>query len=329
MISPRERSTPATGLSCSNLTRRDFQRLCAGGVAALCFGGSARGEEPPSDFQLRYILSSSMYGCLDLEVILGEVKKTGAAAIDIWPRVHGNQREQIEAMGEDRFAELLQQYGVKLGCLTQYKLGPFALQEEMRFARRFGCRLIVTGARGPKGLQGQELKAAVGDFIEKMKPHLEVAEATGVTIAIENHANNLMESADGMKWLAEMRPTKKLAVAFAPYHLPQKEALQADLIRTLGDAIEMFYAWEHGKGCHEKLPKEQELMQMPGRGSLDFVPLLAALREIDYRGFTSIFMHPVPRGIPILETAEEVTAEINRARNYLNHCLKQLDQEGK
>ena len=32
-------------------------------------------------------------------------------------------------------------------------------------------------------------------------------------------------------------------------------------------------------------------------------------------------MHPVPRGIPILDTAEEVTAEINRARRYLESCL--------
>jgi len=28
-------------------------------------------------------------------------------------------------------------------------------------------------------------------------------------------------------------------------------------------------------------------------------------------------MHPIPRGIPILETAQEVTDEVNRAREYL------------
>jgi sugar phosphate isomerase/epimerase len=70
-----------------------------------------------------------------------------------------------------------------------------------------------------------------------------------------------------------------------------------------------------------KLPKPQELEQMPGRGKLDFAPLLAALKEIDYQGWTEIFMHPVPRGIPILPTAAEVTAEINRARRYLEKCV--------
>ena len=56
---------------------------------------------------------------------------------------------------------------------------------------------------------------------------------------------------------------------------------------------------------------------MPGRGQLNFKPLIAALEEVDYRGWVEIFMHPFPRGIPILETTAEVTEEINRARAYL------------
>jgi len=84
----------------------------------------------------------------------------------------------------------------------------------------------------------------------------------------------------------------------------------------------MFYAWQHGNGCMTRLPKQEELLQLPGRGPLDFTPLLKALREIQYQGWTEIFMHPVPRGIPILETAEEVTNEINRSREYLAECLR-------
>jgi sugar phosphate isomerase/epimerase len=67
----------------------------------------------------------------------------------------------------------------------------------------------------------------------------------------------------------------------------------------------------------EKLPKEQELLQMPGRGELDFGPIVSALRKINYRGYTSIFMHPTPRGIPILPTAKQTTAEILKAKSYL------------
>jgi len=66
------------------------------------------------------------------------------------------------------------------------------------------------------------------------------------------------------------------------------------------------------------------LMQLPGRGTLDFRPMLAALKKIDFSGWTEIFMHPVPRGIPILDTAAEVTDELERARIYLENLLKEL-----
>ena len=96
------------------------------------------------------------------------------------------------------------------------------------------------------------------------------------------------------------------------------------VIAFSGDGIAMFYAWQHGMGCHEKLPKEQELLQMPGRGELDFTPLVAALCDIEYQGWTEVFMHPVPRGIPILDSTNAVSGEINRARQYLNACLEKV-----
>lgn len=307
----------------SKLNRRSFCASSAALAATTVFPGltqNAMAKQSPQ-LQLKYILGSCMYGYTKLEEILPEVKKAGACAIDIWPKVHGDQREQVEEMGSDKFQALLQKHGVTLGCLTQYKLGPFGLQEEMRFAQKFGCQTMVTGGKGPKDLKGKELKAAVGTFLEQMKPHLAVAEETGVTIAIENHANNLIDSPDSLKWLAELRPSKNLGIAFAPYHLPEDEKLLCELIETLGDSLAVFYGWQHGMGCMKKLPKEQELLQMPGRGSLNFEPLLGSLKKINYKGWTEIFMHPVPRGIPILETTAAVTAEINRSRKYLEELL--------
>lgn len=273
------------------------------------------------DFQLNYILGSCMYGYTELSEILPETRKIGAKYIDIWPKVHGNQREQIEEMGEEHFRMLLEKNDVKLGCLTQYKLGPFDLQEEMAFAARFGCELIVTGGKGPKNLTGNALKSAVKEFLEKMKPHLEKAEENNVHIAIENHGNNLFDSPDSLRWLMEFRPSNNIGVALAPYHLAQDEEALSKLIRDLKEGLLMFYAWQHGMGCMEKLPKEQELLQMPGRGTLDFKPLLKTLSAINYEGFTEIFMHPVPRGVPILDTTKKVTKEINRSRRYLKKCM--------
>jgi len=307
--------------------RRQFTRQLA--LAAAATASSARFAEAARKrgFRFKYIVGSSMYGRLPLAEILPEVPRTGAAHIDIWPKVHGNQREQMEELGHEKFAALLKRHGVQLGCLTHYDLGPFRLGPEMPVAKKFNCPLMVCGGSGPKNLKGPELKTAVKAFAEKMKPHLRVAEEHGVTVAIENHGNNLIDSPDSLRWLMELRSSDHLKIAFAPYHL---ESLGVDaagmgrLIEELGNDIAMYYAWQHGMGCHKKLPKAQELLQMPGRGDLDFTPSVAALKKINYRGFTQIFMHPVPRGIPILPTAKETTAEINRARAYLERILKQL-----
>ncbi|MEJ7590211.1 MAG: TIM barrel protein [Planctomycetaceae bacterium] len=313
------------------VTRRDVLKVSAAGCGAV-IGASAALAEPSDesksasekDFALNYMLASCMYGYMYVGEIFPEVAKCGATHLDLWPKKHGNQREQLTDLGEARFAELLKKHSIKLGCITQYALGPFGLTEEFQLARRFECELIVTGGDGPKGLAGAELKAAVGEFVERMKPHLAVAEENSVTVAIENHANNLFESADSLRYLRDLSPSKHLKVGLAPYHLAQDAEQLATLIRDLGDSIAMFYAWQHGNGCMTRLPKEDELLQLPGRGPLDFAPLMKALRDIQYQGWTEIFMHPVPRGIPILETAEEVTHEINRSREYLQERLRTI-----
>ena len=299
-------------------TERMNRRAFVQGMAALPFAtGAAWGE---SAFQFRYIVGSSMYGELPLSEILPRVRETGAEFVDLWPRKHGNQREQVAEMGEEAFAAMLEKHEVKLGCSTRYDLGPFGLQEEMKFVSRLGGDLLICGGKGPKGLTGSELKSAVKTFCEQLKPHAEAAVEAEVRVGIENHGNNLIHTPDSLKWLAEFRPAASIGIALAPYHLEtcgvDATGLSA-LIESLGDRTLMFYAWQHGNGCHRPMPKEEELMQMPGRGDLDFGPAVAALRKIDYGGYTEIFMHPTPRGIPILPTAERVTEEINRSRGYL------------
>jgi sugar phosphate isomerase/epimerase len=263
-----------------------------------------------------------MFGTMKLADILPEVRKAGATDIDIWPKVHGDQREQIEEMGHDRFAEMLAANQLKVGTITQYHLGPFKLQPEMPVLKKFGGWLLVTGGSGPKGVEGPELKAAVRSFVERMKPHVAAAEEQGISIGIENHGRSLLDHPDAIRWLLEFSTSKHLGLALAPYHLPQDTALMASLIEDAGDRLFLFYAWEFGKSATGERPREEQVLQMPGRGKLDFTPLMRALKKIRYANFTEPFMHPTPRGVAIWDTPGEVTAEINRARKYLEICLK-------
>jgi len=173
----------------------------------------------------------------------------------------------------------------------------------MRIAKKLGGSMVISGSRGPGYLKGQALKATVREFVEKMKPHVATAEQMGITIGIENHANSLIDSTDAIRWLAEFTPCRYFGIALTPYHLPQDPVLIAKLITDIGNCVVHFYAWQYGQGCHKKLPKQQELMQLPGRGEMDFVPIVAALKKISYSGWTDVFMHPVPRRISILPTA--------------------------
>jgi len=308
----------------TRLNRREMCRLLAASPAALALSAGRLAADEPKPFALRYVLASSMYGTLKLEDILPEVRKTGADVIDLWPRRHADQREQMEAMGHEKFAELLDENNVRLGMTTRYDLGPFGLQDEMHVLHKFGGRLLISGSRGPRDVSGEEAKRAVQQFIDQMKPHVAAAEKLGVTIGIENHGHALLSTPDSLRYFAEFNRSRNLGVALAPYHLPQDAELLAKLIEDLGPTLVHFYAWQHGQGCMEKLPKAQELEQMPGRGKLDFKPLLAALKKTDYQGWTEIFMHPVPRGIPIMDTLKQVTAEINLARRYLEERLRQI-----
>ncbi len=272
-------------------------------------------------FKLNYILGSAMYGNLPLATVIEETPKTGARLLDVWPRRHGTQREQMDEIGHEKVAELLAKHGVKLAVSTRYDLGPFKLQDEMAVVKKFGGSVIVTGGAGPVGLKGDELKNAVQEFVEKLKPHLAKAAESGISISIENHGKNLIDSPDSLRRPVELGTDLPLGIELAPYHLPQEPALIAGLIKDLGNRIKVFCAWQHGNGCMKPMPKDEELFQMPGRGPLDFGPILAALKAVRYTGFTEIFMHPTPRGIPILPTAAETTAEINRARKYLESLL--------
>lgn len=298
------------------INRRRFLQSLSACAVAPAFAAE------PTPWKLNYMLASSMYGSLPLAEILPEVKKTGATGIELWPKKHGTQREEMDAIGHEKFAAMLKEHGLSFGGTTRYDLGPFKLAEEIAVVKKMGGAFIVAGGAGDWKVSPEQLKVNVKAFVEKMKPHAALAAESGVTLGIENHINNLIDTPDSLRWLADgIRDMAGIGIALAPYHLPQDAALQVDLIKHIDQKMTLFYAWEYGMSCSKAMPKEEELQQMPGRGKLDWKPLLQALKAINFTGPTEIFMHPTPRGIPILPTVAESTAEIVRAKEYLDGLI--------
>ena len=300
-------------------TRRAFLGSVSLGAVAAVRGGRAAAEPAAGRWQPRWILASALYGTFPLAEILPEVAKTGAAMIDLWPKPHGTQREEIDTLGEEKVKEMLAAAGVRLGGIACYKVGAFKLADEFALAKRLGGEgaVLVTTAPGNGSLTGDPLTAAIKAFLEKLAPSIAAAEATGGVIAIENHSSSLLQTPEGIRRFAELATHDRVGVAFAPHHLPQDAALVATLARELGPKIKFVYAQQHGKGSKEKLPKEDEMLQLPGRGPLDFAPLMRELAAMRFAGPVEIFMHPVPRGVPILDSVAAITAEVNRARSHL------------
>lgn len=309
--------------SSNPITRREACGLFCGASAALAFP-LLNADDPPAPFHFNYVLASAMYGTFTLDLILPELQKTGTAKIDLWRKPHGDQREQADAMGLAKLQELLHSHHAEVGMLTCYSSGPFKLQDDIAFAAKLGAKTIVTGSdKEANEPTGPAARDAVAKFLEKMKPHAEAAEKAGVRIAVENHSSQMLFSPDSIRYFAELNKSPHLGIAFAPHHLVAHAEEIPQLIGDVGPNLAFFYAQEHGKGFLQKLPKNEEMMQMPGfGGGLDYKPVAAALRKINYQGFVEILMHPTPRGIPILPTIDEVTAAINKSRNYLDECLR-------
>ena len=301
------------------MNRRRFCQLLGLSAASSL---NAQAEET---FRIRYLLSSAMYGEMPLAEILLEVEKTGSQGLDLWCRPHGNQREQIDDMGHDKALTFFQEHKVKPTVFTRYALGPFGLKQEMPIAKKLGAEILLCGSKAPSEPQGKEAKEAIKSFLEKMKPHVAAAEESGLTIAIENHNRQLFYHPDSLRYFAEFNQSPHLGIALAFHHLHHFVAEIPALIRDLGNAqIPFIYFQEHSEGIYKKTPKAIEMQQMPGfGGGLDYRPIVKALKEIRYTGYCEIFMHPVPRGVPVLPTAKEITAAINKSRAYIDACLSE------
>jgi sugar phosphate isomerase/epimerase len=313
-------------MSPATLPRRYFLRLGAGAAVMAATGAAPKlaGAVPAAGFKLRYVLSTNQYGTLPIADIVPQVEPAGCEGLDIWAGRWGNQREQIDALGHEKFAALLERSRARVSCYTCMDPGFLKAEPHMRAMKRFGGNMVVAGFGGggkdAAKLRGDELRRVIRTQVEKLKPAFDKAEELGVKLAIENHLNGPLEPPESLNMLVDAIPNKHVGVAFAPFHLPQDPALLGRLVGDLGERLFYFYAWQYGDGSGDLAPSRQK-QQLPGVGPLDFKPMLAALRRHAFRGWTSIFMHPTPRGAPLHSTVREVTAELNRARAFLDREL--------
>lgn len=293
------RDRNATGLS-----RRQFVGGAASAAAALTIGGlsasAPHAHAAEGRWKMRLSGSSINFMSLPIENACERLAALGFEAIDVWAAHAGcpHLDDVLKRLGADGLKELLARHKLKLYSFSVYA-GGYARYAEL--LGKCGGGVAIQGSAGP--CDPKELTARMKDFLEQLKPQVELAEKHDSYVAIENHGHALLDSLDSFKAFVDANRSPRLGIALAPYHLQAKGASVEEAIRIAGKQLLFFYAWQNAPGVG----------QLPGHGPTDFTPWIAALAGIDYRWYVNPFLHGEPE-------PDETSKALAKSLEYLKGC---------
>ena len=283
------------------MNRRQFLTRSAGmaatGLLAPCLSAATQTTAPDNPWRLRLSTSTLQFRSLSLEQACTRIAALGFEAVDIWGAYENcpHLDDALDRLGADGLKGLLAKHKLKLCAFSTY-VGGYAKYAEL--LGRAGGGVAVQGSAGP--CRPEELRDQTKQFLESLKPLVELAEKNGSFLAIENHGNALLDSLDSFTAFVDLNRSPRLGVALAPYHLQAIGASVERAVEICGPQLFFFYAWQNRPG----------LGQLPGRGATDFKPWLAALAKINYRWYVNPFMHGHPE-------PDLMAAALAQARDYL------------
>lgn len=304
----------STHRRCETITRRRFLRTAAFPIAGMTIPGlAARAAVADSPWQMRLAFSSVMLAELPIEEVCEYATKLGFEAIDIWSPFDRCRHlaDVSERLGPDGLRKMLEKHRLALASFTTYgsKTDSERFPQFADFIAKSGGGIVVRESQYIDS-PPDNITAAMRAFFENLKPQIELAAASKVRLAIENHSGALLNSPDSFKAFLDLNPAPQhVGIGIAPYHLQGIKAPVDEIIRSVGNQLLFFYAWQTGRG----------IRQFPGHGPLDFVPILKALADIRYAGFVNPFMHGY------LEP-DVLAQAITQSRNHLIDCHRKATQ---
>jgi sugar phosphate isomerase/epimerase len=255
---------------------------------------------------MRLSTSSIHYLHLPIEQACERIAELGFAGIDVWSAHAGcpHLDDVVDRLGAAGLKRVLEEHQLKLFAFSVYRGG------YPRYAQLLGDSgggVAVQGSTRP--CEPSELQTRMREFLESLKPQVELAEKYNSYLAIENHGHALLDSLDSLKAFVDMNRATRLGIALAPYHLQGINVPVEEAITVCGDQLFFFYAWQRAGG----------VQQLPGHGPADFTPWIAALAKIRYRGYVNPFMHGD------LEP-DAMSAALAKSRDYLQRCYADVRQ---
>ena len=265
---------------------------------AVSFPLAISGAEP--QWKLRLSTSSIHFMHLPIEEACRRIAELGFQAVDIWSAHAGcpHLDDVVERLGADGFRKLLAETGLRLFAFSVYQGG---YPRYAQLLGESGGGVAVRGSTGP--CEPNQITARTRQFLESLKPQVELAEKYDSYLAIENHGNALLDSLDSLKAFVDLNRSRRLGIALAPYHLQAIGAAVEEAIEICGNQLLFFYAWQ----------KAADVQQLPGHGKTNFTPWLSALAKVQYEGYVNPFMHGD------LEPAA-MSMALGKSRHYLQQC---------
>lgn len=291
-----------------NLNRRDFLKAVGIGttaaVGAPVLSAWSQEATDKGKWRMRLSTSSIHFMQLSIEQTCERIANLGFEAIDIWSAHEGcpHLDDVANRLGPEGLRELLAKHKLKLVAFSVYS-GGYARYAQL--LDKAGGGVAIQGSAGP--CKPEELTSRMQQFIEDLKPLVELAEKYNSYLAIENHGQALLDSLDSFKAFVDVNKSPRLGIALAPYHLQTIQASVPEAIRICGKQLFFFYAWQN----------YPDAKQLPGIGPTDMTPWIQALAEIRYRRFVNPFMHGHSE-------PDVMAANLAKSRDYLKDCYQKI-----
>lgn len=182
--------------------------------------------------------------------------------------------------------------------------------ELTRLCADLGGKAMVLGSPGQRNLLPCVAKEqAFGYAVEVLDKIVPMLEKCGVKLALEplapDDSNFLDSSDDAVKLLKKVGAPDQVSMMLDCKAAAQEKLSIPELIRRHKDYLSYF---------HLNDPN----LQGPGFGMLDFVPIVKALEEIDYKGWMSVETFDYTPGVEKL--AKESLA-------YMKRCIRDIHSE--
>ncbi|MFO0889361.1 MAG: sugar phosphate isomerase/epimerase [Isosphaeraceae bacterium] len=290
------------------ISRRRFlnrvPRAAAAVLPAVAFRVSPRARAGARRWTMRLSASSIAFAGLPVERACERIARLGFEGIDIWSAHAGcpHLDDVQKRLGGPGLRELLDRLKLRLNAFSVYA-GGYPRYAEL--LGKSGGGVAITGSAAP--CEPRDLTRRMRAFLEGLKPQLELAEAYGSSLAIENHGQSLLDSIDSIRAFVDLNRNPRLGIALAPFHIQARGESVPAAIRTAGPSLLFFYAWQHDP--------LMTLEQLPGHGPADFTPWIASLADVSYSGYVNPFLHSEP-------PPDRTEAALARSRDYLKTCYR-------